>query len=467
MSSPHLLGRLGFSRQLGLIVAFFALTIVCLLALVGAAFHVTAGVRAYVGGEGLWSKAQKAAVRALEHATEGDAQALVYFDAVIAVPLGDRRARRELERPAPDPSRVAEGFVAGRNHPDDVASMATVFGRLRWVPHVARAIGVWTAADREIRRLVMVAQRLRRVRTDPTNAPVTLAAIRRKVQTIDARVTPLEDAFSATLADGARLLQRVLMAAITSAAAVLLALGVLLSRRVVQAVRDGAARQERADAALRASEERYRGLFDHANDLVYSHDLAGRLLSVNDACLRATGYTRDEVVGRNIAVILTPDSIERARSRIAHTGERGGATVYELEILARDGRRIPIEVSTRLAVEPDRSVVVHGIARDISERKRAEAALAQEARIAAALARVGRGLMSSLAAPSLCARLCDATASVLGGATSVPTSSGSRRAWGSSAPWPSPMPASSPGSRRRTASAPSSSRRCRTSSARR
>jgi hypothetical protein len=88
-----LLERLGFSRQLGLIVAFFALTIVCLLGLVGAAFHVMSGVRAYVGGEGLWSKSQKAAVRALEHAIDGDDQALVYFDAIIAVPLGDRRAR--------------------------------------------------------------------------------------------------------------------------------------------------------------------------------------------------------------------------------------------------------------------------------------------------------------------------------------------------------------------------------------
>src|SRR4029079_6865825 len=120
LSLRMLLERLGFSRQLGLIVAFFALTIVCLLGLVGAALHVTSGVRAYVGGEGLWSKSQKAAVRALEHAIDGDDQALVYFDAIIAVPLGDRRARRELERPHPNPVVVTEGFVAGRNHPSDV-----------------------------------------------------------------------------------------------------------------------------------------------------------------------------------------------------------------------------------------------------------------------------------------------------------------------------------------------------------
>jgi PAS domain S-box-containing protein len=414
-----LLERLGFSRQLGLIVAFFALTIVCLLGVVGAALHVTSGVRAYVGGEGLWSKSQKAAVRALEHAIDGDDQALVYFESIIAVPLGDRRARRALEQPHPDPEVVTEGFVAGRNHPSDVPAMTTAFRRLRWVPQVARAADIWRRADREILRLVAVADRLRRNRQDPTTSSVTLEAIRRKVGLIDARVTPLEDAFSASLADGARLLQPVLMVAITAAAAVLLALGLLLSRWVMEAVRESAERQRLADAALRASEERYRELFDNANDLAYSHDLAGNLLSVNGACLRTTGYAREEVLGKNIATILAPTSVERAKAMIAQKLTAGGSTTYELEIVARDGRHIPIEVSTRLLVEKDRPVAVHGIARDISERKRAEAALAQEARVAAALARVGREVMSSLETPVLFERLCEVTMSVLGGGTTA------------------------------------------------
>jgi PAS domain S-box-containing protein len=188
---------------------------------------------------------------------------------------------------------------------------------------------------------------------------------------------------------------------------------------VLQAVRGGARRRERVEAALRESEERYRELFDNATDLVYSHDLQGTLLSVNQACLRATGHARADVVGQNIAIILAPGSLERARAMIARKVAGGGSTVYDLEILARDGRRIPIEVSTRIVVEPDRSPVVHGIARDISDRKRAEVALAEEARIAAALARVGRDLMSSLDAPVLFERLCQVTASVLGGGASL------------------------------------------------
>jgi PAS domain S-box-containing protein len=56
---------------------------------------------------------------------------------------------------------------------------------------------------------------------------------------------------------------------------------------------------------------------------------------VNGACLRATGYTREEVVGRNIATILAPASVERAKAMIAQKLTAGGSTMYELEIVAR------------------------------------------------------------------------------------------------------------------------------------
>jgi PAS domain S-box-containing protein len=410
---------LGFARQLGLIVAFFAVTILCLLVLVATAFRTMSGVRAYVGGESLWSKAQKAAVHALDQAVDGDARALVRFEALIAVPLGDRRARRELERERPNPNVVAEGLIAGRNHRDDVDAMAMVFRRLRRTPYVARAIDAWTRADRELVRLTAVADRLRALLAAGEPTPAALARLRRKIASIDAHVTPLEDGFSAALGEGARVLARVLLVLVVGVAATLVSLGVVFSRLVLSVVRERDGRQRRADAALRASEERYRRLVDGANDLVYSHDVAGVLTSVNRACLETTGYTRDEVVGRSIATILPPDSLAKARAMIARKVEGGAATVYELEILAKDGRRIPVEVSTRLDLEDGRPVAVHGIARDISERKRADATRADEARIASALAEVGRVLMSSLETPVLFERLCQASAGVLHADTAV------------------------------------------------
>jgi PAS domain S-box-containing protein len=132
---------------------------------------------------------------------------------------------------------------------------------------------------------------------------------------------------------------------------------------------------KKMEEALRQSEERYRELFENANDIIYIHDLAGNFISINKAAELVTGYTRDEVIGMNIARILTPESMERARQMIASKVNQGGRTQYELEIITKDGHGVLLEVSTRLIYEGGKPVGVQGIARDITERKRMEQAL--------------------------------------------------------------------------------------------
>src|ERR1700741_5090712 len=83
--------------------------------LVGAAafgMETLSEVRAYVGGEGLWSRAQKnAAYELARYAGSHDEAQYRAFLASLAVPLGDRRAREELDRPAPDLAKVTAGFA--------------------------------------------------------------------------------------------------------------------------------------------------------------------------------------------------------------------------------------------------------------------------------------------------------------------------------------------------------------------
>jgi PAS domain S-box-containing protein len=133
--------------------------------------------------------------------------------------------------------------------------------------------------------------------------------------------------------------------------------------------------QKRALAALRDSEERYRDLVENANDIIYTHDLAGRLTSWNRAGERITGYKADEILGKNIAMLVAPDHLERARRMIAHKVAEGGRTAYELELLTSAGRRLTVEISSRLARQPGKPTYVQGMARDITGRKRAEEAL--------------------------------------------------------------------------------------------
>ena len=122
-------------------------------------------------------------------------------------------------------------------------------------------------------------------------------------------------------------------------------------------------------------EERYRDLFENANDIVYTHDLAGSLTSLNRAGERSIGYSREEALKMKMDQIVAPEWRDLANQMTERKLTTGGTTTYELEIIHKDGRRVPVEVSTRLIYQNGKPVEVQGNGRDITERKRAEGEL--------------------------------------------------------------------------------------------
>lgn len=133
--------------------------------------------------------------------------------------------------------------------------------------------------------------------------------------------------------------------------------------------------RKRTEALLRESEERYRELFENAKDAIYVHDLAGTYLSVNRAAEKLIGYAREEILGKNFADFFPPEQLKCVRESLCRKLAEQGETTYEAEVIARDGRRVPIEISSRLIYENGSVIGVQGMARDITERKRAEDAL--------------------------------------------------------------------------------------------
>jgi len=131
---------------------------------------------------------------------------------------------------------------------------------------------------------------------------------------------------------------------------------------------------------LRASQKRYRLLFEASNDAVYLHGLDAHgepthFVAVNDSACRLLGYTREELLGltpRAIDAPTTPGQLRRVMERLMHEDR----IVYETARKNRDGQQIPVEVSSSLT-DVDGELMVLSISRDIAGRKRTERRLEQ------------------------------------------------------------------------------------------
>jgi PAS domain S-box-containing protein len=124
--------------------------------------------------------------------------------------------------------------------------------------------------------------------------------------------------------------------------------------------------------ALRRSEEQYRTLFEESHDLVFTHDMDGNFTSLNRAGQRICGYSLEEILKMNAYDLLTPESAELMRELLRRCGPNVSPGTHEVVIKAKDGHAVILEVSASIAHREGRPASLLGIARDISERKRAE-----------------------------------------------------------------------------------------------
>jgi PAS domain S-box-containing protein len=132
--------------------------------------------------------------------------------------------------------------------------------------------------------------------------------------------------------------------------------------------------RERAEKALRDSEERFRMVVEASPAGMIMTDGAGRILMINALCERLFGYERDELLGKKIEV-LVPQSVREYHPTL-RTGHMKEPTprLVKREVMGRckDGREIPLEVGVNPILTSDGVRVIATVA-DIAERKRAEA----------------------------------------------------------------------------------------------
>lgn len=148
------------------------------------------------------------------------------------------------------------------------------------------------------------------------------------------------------------------------------AINCVVVHHLVQALR-------RRNHQVGVEEQRARSLFEHSPFIVYATDLDGALTAVNETGRLLTGYPSEELIGRSYEDFIDPDTIPSVRSQFDRAVQ-GEAAAYESVIVTAAGSAMETE-GTFLPIVVDGVVVgVYGAARDVSDIRAAQRALAHQ-----------------------------------------------------------------------------------------
>ena len=117
-------------------------------------------------------------------------------------------------------------------------------------------------------------------------------------------------------------------------------------------------------------------IVESSDDAIVSKTLEGRILSWNAGATRIFGYRPDEVIGKSITIIIPPELLEEERQILEKIGRGERIDHFDTVRVAKDGRRIAISLTVSPVRDASGTVIgASKVARDVSERKRAELAL--------------------------------------------------------------------------------------------
>ncbi len=156
--------------------------------------------------------------------------------------------------------------------------------------------------------------------------------------------------------------------------------------------------RKRAERTLRESEQRYRELFENATEIIFTTDLQGRFTSMNLAGQRLSGYSLEEIGKTDIWHVAAPEFAEVMKADISRmlAGETGIRA--EIEVNARDGGQVKLEVKPRLIFQDSKPVGIQAIARDITGRDQAEVELRQTQKLES-VGRLAAGIAHEINTP--------------------------------------------------------------------
>ncbi|MFI5150411.1 MAG: ATP-binding protein [Bacteroidia bacterium] len=304
--------NISIKEKLYFVICTMAFLIAAELLILYFTIHTLSSTRAFVGGEGLYSKAQKEAVyHLIKFSTTGKEDDYSAFNQFISIPEGDRDARLELEKPIPDEEKVYKSFLQARNHPGDIAGMILLFKRFRHVYYIDKAVNAWARGDSLIKLLRQTGVEIHIQINAALRNRAEMDRLLLRVDTLNTALTKLEDEFSFTLGEGSRWLENLILKILFVVALTVELTGLLLTISVSTTISRGVNEIIRATTQVGQTD-----FIERAN--VRSNDEIGKLaLSFNKMMddLQALAEKRNQTAAE---LNLKSEELKQSNTELEH-----------------------------------------------------------------------------------------------------------------------------------------------------
>ncbi|MBL7542164.1 MAG: response regulator [Bdellovibrionaceae bacterium] len=411
--------NLSVTKKLYGIVGVMALLIASELLTLMFAMSTLSAVRAFVAGEGLWTKAQKDAIHCLyQYVITGDPRQYKDFKENLKINEGDHIALLELSKNDFKHEEVRRGFLMGGNHPKDIDGMIELLQRFHWISYLEKAITAWTNGDRLITELREAGEDLHQA--IQKKRPQAQERALKRIAQINTALTQEEMNFSKALGAGSRWLEGVLLTILLLVVATIEGTGIYLTYRfsrnlsatlkeltataeevgkgnfsqmaqvrsedelgqlsrainkMAADLKTNAEKRRQTEEILRKSEERFRILVEAVNEYaIYMLDPSGIVTTWNTGAQNIKGYTAEEVLGKHFSIFYLPEDVEAGIPDLdLNVARVKGRYEHEGISLRKDGSRFVASLLvTALYDQSGQLTGFSKVTRDITERKEAE-----------------------------------------------------------------------------------------------
>ncbi len=337
-------------------------------------------VRAYVAGEGQWTKAQKEAASLLvQYSVEQEPDLYTRFQEALDLHRGFKRARQTLTSDNPDYDLAYEGFQMADIHPEDIELLIWLTQFHDDISYLEEAVDIWREGDQLIAELDKIGREIQEVvQAGQMNQELRSQYIR-DIASLDRRLTNFETSFSSTMGEAARWIQGIIFWSTVGLGAIVIVIGYIITRRFLRGIND-------LNTQLVKSESKFKKVLQNSRDIIYQMDFDSQNYEyLSPAVESMLGYTPEELMEKGPSFILDrihPEDLKRIEQEVNEMKGKGVEDHFAKEtkyrIKTKEGNYIWVNNRRRLLKDENGNPVAFvGSIRDISEQEKQETKIRQ------------------------------------------------------------------------------------------